>query len=103
MKTFEDYLKDVHYKEYPMVLDDDLPDHFDNWMGEQEVEDIIKYANAYGEEGYAKDIEKNLLQSLIERERGEIKRGWFLFNVSKIDDYTRAKQETIDYLEGLKE
>lgn len=46
-RNFEDYLKDVHYKSNPMVLDDDLPDHFDEWISQQEPEDYMRHADNF--------------------------------------------------------
>jgi len=46
-QTFEDYLREVHCRENSRILDDDLPDHFDNWIGELGKEDLIKYADEY--------------------------------------------------------
>lgn len=37
----EEALKDIHAREYPMVLDDDLSDHFDNWVSELDPNYII--------------------------------------------------------------
>jgi hypothetical protein len=50
--TFEDYLKERHAENFPMLLDDDMPDHFDDWLGTLDEEDYIKYAEAYGKEAY---------------------------------------------------
>lgn len=33
VEAFEDYLKDIHYDNFPTVLDDDIPDHFNSWVG----------------------------------------------------------------------
>lgn len=52
MQTFEDYLKDVHGGLFPTLLDDDMPDHFDNWLGSLDGEEYMKYAQAYGEHCY---------------------------------------------------
>ena len=41
---FEDYLKDIHAKNY-IGTDDDMPDAFNTWLTELQVDDIIKYAN----------------------------------------------------------
>lgn len=49
MKTFESYLQDIHAKIYN-GLDDDMPDHFDNWLGELDGEEYIKFAELYGRE-----------------------------------------------------
>lgn len=39
---FKEYLAFVHNELYPQVLDDDLPDHFDDWIGSLEVDEIKK-------------------------------------------------------------
>lgn len=31
----------------PQVLDDDLPDAFNDWLERQDIDDIITYANEY--------------------------------------------------------
>jgi len=49
MKTYKEFLQDIHYSENTFVLDDDLPDHFDNWLSEQNSDDFMKYGEAYGE------------------------------------------------------
>lgn len=43
MKTFEDYLKEVHAKNY-MGTDDDMPDSFDNWVSNLDASEIMEYA-----------------------------------------------------------
>lgn len=45
-KDFEDYLKDAHAEEYTGT-DDDMPDAYDNWLGELDGEEYIKYADLY--------------------------------------------------------
>lgn len=47
-QTFEDYLKDRHIEMFPEILDDDLPDHFDNWLANVEVDDLLTWADLYG-------------------------------------------------------
>lgn len=42
---FEDFLKEKHFELHPQLLDDDLPDAFDNWLGELDGEDYISYGN----------------------------------------------------------
>jgi len=51
-RTFEDFLQDFHASLYPMVLDDDGPDHFDNWLTELQADDYIRYADLYAEERF---------------------------------------------------
>ena len=45
--TFEDYLETVCFEANPSVLDDDMPDFFDNWLGSQDVEDMIRHCNNF--------------------------------------------------------
>lgn len=45
---FEDYLMDVfHRGDGATCLDDDMPDAFNEWVVDVEIDDIIKYANEY--------------------------------------------------------
>ena len=44
---FESFLQDKHMEEYPMVLDDDFPDYFDNWLAEQDTTTLTAYAGLY--------------------------------------------------------
>lgn len=53
MKNFTEYLQNIHAEDYHGV-DDDMPDAFDNWLSELEVDDIIEYAD-----GYANKIKQN--------------------------------------------
>jgi hypothetical protein len=52
-KDFEDFLQDKFIRQNPTVLDDDIPDAFDEWLQEIEVDLWLEY----GEE-YAKTIAK---------------------------------------------
>lgn len=45
MKSFEDFLQDKHADEY-CGTDDDMPDHFSDWLCNLDNEELI----AYGEE-----------------------------------------------------
>lgn len=47
--TFEQYLQDIHIKDYPEILDDDLPDRFNDWLVEEPIDNIIEYAKRWGE------------------------------------------------------
>ena len=46
-KKFEEYLETVCFEANPSVLDDDMPDFFDNWLGNQDVEDMIRHCNNF--------------------------------------------------------
>ena len=50
MQNFENYLRDIHMSEKPELLDDDLPDDFDNWMGTLEQDIMIQYTDDYAKE-----------------------------------------------------
>jgi len=50
---FEDYLKDVHAKNYTGT-DDNMPDAFDNWLSNLDGQEYIDYADEYA----AKEVEK---------------------------------------------
>lgn len=43
--TFEDYLEDVHAKEYHGT-DDDMPDAFETWISTLDTSEVIEYAEA---------------------------------------------------------
>ena len=43
MKTFERYLQDIHAQDYHGT-DDDMPDDFERWLTELQVDDLIEYA-----------------------------------------------------------
>ena len=47
--TFEKYLEQVCFEANPEVLDDDMPDFFDNWLGGLDGEDYIRLADEYAE------------------------------------------------------
>lgn len=49
-KTFEDYLAEKHMEQNPEILDDDLPNSFDTWLTDLQVDDFIAYAEAWGKE-----------------------------------------------------
>lgn len=49
MKTFKDYLKNIHAGVY-QGLDDDMPDDFDNWVSLLDSDEIIQLAEEYGRE-----------------------------------------------------
>jgi hypothetical protein len=49
MKTFENFLIDKHADQY-MGLDDEMPDDYDNWIQDIDMDDMLKYAEEYGNE-----------------------------------------------------
>lgn len=47
--SFEEWLEDYCFNIHPQVLDDDMPDFFDNWMGDLDVEYLLTRGEEYGE------------------------------------------------------
>ena len=52
LQAFEDFLKEFHCEIERTVLDDDLPDAFETWISNKDVDDIISLANLYGKKCY---------------------------------------------------
>ncbi len=46
--TFEEFLVDKHADQY-IGLDDDMPDSYDSWIENLEHEDLMAYAQEYGD------------------------------------------------------
>jgi hypothetical protein len=55
--TFEEYLGNIHAEKFPTILDDDMPDHFDDWLSRLDVSELMVYGQRYG-------IEINRLNNL---------------------------------------
>lgn len=47
---FEKYLEKVCFEANPTILDDDMPDFFDDWLGSQNADDFIRLGNAFCED-----------------------------------------------------
>ncbi len=62
-RTFEDFLRDFHYNLYPMVLDDDLPDHFDDWLGQIEPAEYVRWADLFAQEQFLAGMDHVIKQS----------------------------------------
>ena len=61
MRTFEQFLmEEVHAKIFPQLLDNDISDHFNDWIGQKEVDEIIEWADLYGRECAIKGKEEIL-------------------------------------------
>jgi hypothetical protein len=50
-RTFEDLLKEFHANNYTGT-DDDMPDHYENWVTEMDVDRLIEIADIFGKEMY---------------------------------------------------
>ena len=64
MRTFIDYLAEKHAEINPTILDDDMPDAFDDWMSDLDQDDLIKFADIYAgikyHEGELKGMDRAL-------------------------------------------
>ena len=59
MKSFEQYLEERCFEENPTILDDGMPDFFDNWLGDQDIESLLIYS-----EGWGRHIKNTILQEV---------------------------------------
>ena len=50
--SFKQFLEQHHSKLYPTLLDDDLPDAFDDYMSEKEQDELINLAELWGKGQY---------------------------------------------------
>jgi len=55
-ESFEDFLGRMHMEDEPMVLDDDLPDAFDNWLSNLGADLTIAYAEKWHTEQLLADL-----------------------------------------------
>lgn len=55
LARFESYLQDCHARDY-VGIDDDMPDDFDRFMEEMDVEDIIMYAERFSRKEYERGL-----------------------------------------------
>jgi hypothetical protein len=72
-QTFEDFLKDKHYENNPKLLDDDLPEKFDTWIGDLQADDFIDYGQEYADSQVNLGLnaeEEALAIQTIEHEKG---------------------------------
>ena len=61
---FTDFLNAKFFKDEPMTLDDEWPDKFNDWLVDQDVDSIIKWADEYAHEQVKQAMEvKDVKQS----------------------------------------
>ena len=53
-KNFEEYLQDAHAEQADGVLDDDMPDDYENWLVDLSSEDWISLGEDFGKEMFNK-------------------------------------------------
>ena len=52
MTSFEKYLQKIHSLAFTSVLDDDLSEHFNNWLSQLDNQELLRYGQLYGEETF---------------------------------------------------
>jgi hypothetical protein len=80
MQTFEQYLRDIHGAEY-IGLDDDMPEKFETWLSNQDIDTLMDYANDYAKDCMSTacgKIHKDVLNKMLEnrKEFGTDKHDW---------------------------
>ena len=63
-KTFEEFLQDWHADAFPTLVDDDMPDHFDDWVGAMEPGTIIGLAECAVKEADKAGYRRGVLEVL---------------------------------------
>ena len=58
-RCFEQYLEERCFELHPEILDDDMPDFFDNWLVEQSIKTLLIYS-----EGWGRHIKNTILQEV---------------------------------------
>ena len=72
-RDFEDYLTKKHHEENPEILDDELPDHFSDWLSDLDPQAVVDYVESYAKIVYAKgrrDVHKEITQAFELIEKG---------------------------------
>ena len=64
-ETFEDFLQRMHSDDEPTVLDDDLPDAFDDWLSNLGVDLTIAYAEKWNVEQKLADLNEKQDATLL--------------------------------------
>ena len=57
-RDFEQYLQFKFMEDEPQVLDDDIPDAFNDWIEQQDVLDVIEWADEYANKKYVEGLER---------------------------------------------
>ena len=53
---FESFLQEKFVEEEPQVLDDMIPDAFEDWMQDISIDEVIDYAQEYAEKIYKANL-----------------------------------------------
>jgi len=70
MKIFEKHLEEICFEKNPTILDDDMPDFFENWLCELDNEQLIELAQKWGDERIKKECDE-MIEDRIYAEKAE--------------------------------
>ena len=59
-ETFEQFLERLCFDINTTVLDDDMPDFFDNWLSNANVDDMMRWGHLYGQQQYVEGMSEAL-------------------------------------------
>lgn len=78
-RKFNDFLQEVHGSIHSTVLDDDLSDHYDNWLGEMDPEDYIKWADLFAQKSLSLSvIQFDAIMAAINNAKNDIEEDEFI-------------------------
>lgn len=58
--TFEDFLKETHIELNPQILDDDLPDSFEDWLANLPVEMWLALGEKHSREQFSLGAQRGI-------------------------------------------
>lgn len=64
MKSFEDFLKEIHARNYTGT-DDDMSETFEDWLSELDGEEYMRYAEFYGQLVYINGQQEGLKMAKV--------------------------------------
>ncbi len=62
MMTFEEFLQDKHLEIEVAILDDDLPDAFNDWLTTLDVESWLDYGDQYAKQLQEQKVKINIVK-----------------------------------------
>jgi len=96
-QKIEDYLETVCFEANPSVLDDDMPDFFDTWLGNQDVEDMIRHCNNFITTKIAQAIteDRAKVRGMIREKRKEL---WRFYHEAQLWEEQKTIVKPLDDL-----
>ena len=98
-KDFDDYLQEIHMKENPTILDDDLPDAFSDWLCDLDPQSIIDYAEKYASIKVVEEPKKIELSKTFDYSNRSGVIGWVSGTIKSFNNGILNPMETIRDIE----